>query len=74
MENASAPLAEIDGINALMTGHSHLVFASAKYEGFAGVDAEKGTIHGKPAVMGGFWGSHPGVIDLMLERDGAGWR
>ena len=24
--------------------------------------------------MGGFWGSHLGVIDLMLERDGSGWR
>ena len=74
MENASVPLAEVDGIDALMTGHSHLVFPSAKYEGFAGVDHEKGTIHGKPAVMGGFWGSHLGVIDLMLERDGSGWQ
>ncbi len=24
--------------------------------------------------MGGFWGSHLGVIDLMLERDGNEWR
>ena len=24
--------------------------------------------------MGGFWGSHLGVIDLMVERDGNGWR
>jgi 2',3'-cyclic-nucleotide 2'-phosphodiesterase/3'-nucleotidase len=24
--------------------------------------------------MGGFWGSHLGVIDLMLERDGNAWR
>jgi 2',3'-cyclic-nucleotide 2'-phosphodiesterase/3'-nucleotidase len=24
--------------------------------------------------MGGFWGSHLGVIDLILERDGNGWR
>ncbi|SEJ20432.1 2',3'-cyclic-nucleotide 2'-phosphodiesterase / 3'-nucleotidase [Pseudooceanicola nitratireducens] len=74
MENASVPLAEVDGIDALMTGHSHLVFPSPKYAGFAAVDAEKGTIHGKPAVMGGFWGSHLGVIDLMLERDGSEWR
>ncbi|HGG05751.1 MAG TPA: bifunctional 2',3'-cyclic-nucleotide 2'-phosphodiesterase/3'-nucleotidase [Aliiroseovarius sp.] len=74
MENASVPLAEVDGIDALMTGHSHLVFPSSKYQDFAGVDADKGTIHGKPAVMGGFWGSHLGVIDLMLEKDGAGWQ
>ena len=29
---------------------------------------------GKPAVMGGFWGSHMGLIDLLLERDGNKWR
>ncbi len=74
MENASVPLAAVDGIDALVTGHSHLVFPSPTYEGFAAVDAEKGTIHGKPAVMGGFWGSHLGVIDLLLEREGNEWR
>ncbi len=74
MENASVPLAEIDGIDALMTGHSHLVFPSPTYAGYAAVDAEAGTIHGKPAVMGGFWGSHMGLIDLMLEREGGEWR
>ncbi|MEJ1993512.1 MAG: bifunctional 2',3'-cyclic-nucleotide 2'-phosphodiesterase/3'-nucleotidase, partial [Maritimibacter sp.] len=70
MENASVPLAEVEGIDALMTGHSHLVFPGPDYEGWDGVDAAAGKIHGKPAVMGGFWGSHLGVIDLMLEFEG----
>ncbi len=74
MENASVPLAQVDGIDALMTGHSHLVFPSPAYADFAAVDAEAGTIHGKPATMGGFWGSHLGVIDLMIEKDGSDWR
>ncbi|SCZ71560.1 2',3'-cyclic-nucleotide 2'-phosphodiesterase / 3'-nucleotidase [Epibacterium ulvae] len=74
MENASVPLAAVEGIDAIMTGHSHLVFPSSSYADFAGVDADKGTIHGKPATMGGYWGSHMGLIDLMLERDGNGWR
>ena len=74
MENASVPLAAVEGIDAIMTGHSHLVFPSSTYADFAAVDADKGTIHGKPAVMGGYWGSHMGLIDLMLERDGTGWR
>ncbi|NIZ15660.1 bifunctional 2',3'-cyclic-nucleotide 2'-phosphodiesterase/3'-nucleotidase [Phaeobacter sp. HF9A] len=74
MENASVPLAMVEGIDAIMTGHSHLVFPSSTYADFAGVDADKGTIHGTPAVMGGYWGSHMGLIDLMLERDGNGWR
>lgn len=74
MENASVPLAAVDGIDAIMTGHSHLVFPSATYTEYAAVDADAGTIHGKPATMGGFWGSHMGLIDLMLERDDNAWR
>ncbi|CUH68488.1 Trifunctional nucleotide phosphoesterase protein YfkN precursor [Thalassovita autumnalis] len=74
MENASVPLAGIDGVDAVMTGHSHLVFPSPTYKDYAAVDVEKGTIHGKPAAMGGFWGSHLGVIDLMLEQEGGEWR
>lgn len=74
MENASVPLAAVDGIDAVLTGHSHLDFPGPKYEGFAAVDKDAGTIHGKPAVMAGFWGSHLGLIDLMLERSANEWR
>ena len=73
MENASVPLANLD-VDALVTGHSHLVFPSPTYADYAAVDADKGLIHGKPATMGGFWGSHLGVIDLMLEKEGGEWR
>ncbi|MCG3266426.1 bifunctional 2',3'-cyclic-nucleotide 2'-phosphodiesterase/3'-nucleotidase [Yoonia sp. I 8.24] len=74
MENAAIPLAGIDGIDAILTGHSHLVFPSSNYDDWAGVDVAAGTINGKPGVMGGFWGSHMGLVDLLLERDGNGWR
>jgi len=74
MENASVPLAAIPGIDAVLTGHSHLVFPSTTFADFAAVDAKAGTIHGKPATMGGFWGSHLGVIDLLLSNDGGQWR
>ncbi|WP_299041969.1 bifunctional 2',3'-cyclic-nucleotide 2'-phosphodiesterase/3'-nucleotidase [uncultured Tateyamaria sp.] len=74
MENASVPLAAVDGIDAILTGHHHQVFPSPTYADLPAVDVANGTIHGKPAAMGGFWGSHLGVIDLMLERDGSEWR
>lgn len=74
MENASVPLAEVNGIDALMTGHSHMVFPGPTFTATDVIDPEAGTIHGKPAVMGGFWGSHMGLIDLMLEREGGAWR
>ncbi|MEX0279081.1 MAG: bifunctional 2',3'-cyclic-nucleotide 2'-phosphodiesterase/3'-nucleotidase [Ruegeria sp.] len=74
MENASVVLAGVDGIDALVTGHNHLVFPSPTFEDRPGIDVGKGTLMGKPAVMGGFWGSHLGLLDLLLERDGNEWR
>ncbi|MFQ6552377.1 bifunctional 2',3'-cyclic-nucleotide 2'-phosphodiesterase/3'-nucleotidase [Aestuariibius insulae] len=74
MENAAIPLAGVEGIDAILTGHSHLVFPGPDYADWPGLDNEAGTIGGIPGVMAGFWGSHMGLIDLMLERDGDGWR
>ena len=74
MENASVPLAGLDGIDAILTGHSHLVFPSPTYADFAGADVDAGTLMGTPATMGGFWGSHMGLIDLLIEKDGNEWR
>lgn len=74
LENASVLLAGVEGVDAIITGHSHLDFPGAKFDGVEGVDNAKGLVNGKPGVMGGFWGSHLGLIDLMLERDGNAWR
>ncbi|MBX8945104.1 MULTISPECIES: bifunctional 2',3'-cyclic-nucleotide 2'-phosphodiesterase/3'-nucleotidase [Lysinibacillus] len=71
-ENVGYQLAEIDGIDALITGHSHLTFPG-DYKDLKDVDQEKGTIHGVPTVMAGSYGSHLGVIDLKLEQQGSEW-
>ncbi|MHC2297913.1 bifunctional 2',3'-cyclic-nucleotide 2'-phosphodiesterase/3'-nucleotidase [Rhizobium mongolense] len=74
MENASLHLAAVDGIDAIFTGHQHLVFPGPKsWDGIANADPVKGTLHGKPTVMAGFWGSHLGLIDLLLEKNGKSW-
>ena len=74
MENASLYLAGVEGIDAVFTGHQHLVFPGPNFDGLAGVDSTNGALMGKPGVMGGFWGSHMGLIDLLLEQDGGKWR
>ncbi|MGA1805210.1 bifunctional 2',3'-cyclic-nucleotide 2'-phosphodiesterase/3'-nucleotidase [Rhizobium sp. HT1-10] len=75
MENASLYVAAVEGIDAVFTGHQHLVFPGPKtWDGIQGADPVKGTLQGKPAVMAGFWGSHLGLIDLLLEKDGKGWK
>lgn len=77
-ENAALHLAAVPGIDVIFTGHAHRVFPGPDYAGLAGVDAVRGTLDGIPAVMPGFWGSHLGVVDLVLERGpdvaAPGWR
>jgi len=74
-ENAALHLAKVDGIDVVLTGHQHFVFPGGKeFNNIEGVDAQKGTLHGKPAVMAGFWGSHLGLIDLDLVKEGDAWK
>ncbi len=73
MEDAAVQLAALNGIDAVVSGHSHRVWPSEDFSG-EGLDPAAGTLMGTPAVMAGFWGSHMGLIDLMLERDGNAWR
>jgi 2',3'-cyclic-nucleotide 2'-phosphodiesterase/3'-nucleotidase len=74
LENAATALAALSGIDALVVGHSHLVFPGPGFADLPGVDDQKGTLMGKPAVMAGSYGSHLGVIDLILQQDAGGWR
>lgn len=75
MENAATALAAIEGIDAVIAGHTHQVFPGPAFRASAAIDPVRGTLCGTPAVMAGFGGSHLGVIDLALTRDdAAGWR
>ncbi|MBZ0222589.1 MAG: bifunctional 2',3'-cyclic-nucleotide 2'-phosphodiesterase/3'-nucleotidase [Dokdonella sp.] len=80
MENANLYLAAEPGIDVLLLGHSHTVFPEGKragkrrFAGIPGVDDERGFIHGKPAVMGNFWGKSLGVIELALVHEDGHWK
>ena len=75
MENASAALAALPGIDAVIAGHTHQTFPSPDFTGDGGaIDPVQGRLYGKPAVMPGFHGSHLGLIDLFLTRRSGGWR
>ncbi|WP_170335649.1 bifunctional 2',3'-cyclic-nucleotide 2'-phosphodiesterase/3'-nucleotidase [Ruegeria arenilitoris] len=68
MENAIIPMAAIDGIDALIAGHSHLTLPGPAHEGLDHVEATLGKVHGKPVVMPGAAGSNLGLIDLKLQK------
>ncbi|MED4779169.1 bifunctional 2',3'-cyclic-nucleotide 2'-phosphodiesterase/3'-nucleotidase [Brevibacillus choshinensis] len=74
LENASYQLSKIEGIDAILFGHSHLVFPGPGFDNIEGVDGSKGLINGKPAVMPGYWGNNLGVIDLTLTQENGKWK
>lgn len=72
-ENATYALTTVDGIDAIMFGHSHSVFPSAQFANIPNVDIENGLINGVPAVMPGRWGDNLGVIDFNLKYSNKKW-
>ncbi len=75
MENAVIPLAAIDGIDAIVAGHTHLTLPGKDHEGLDHTDATRGHVHGKPVVMPGVAGTHLGIIDLHVQKTSAGrWK
>nr|WP_255418516.1 bifunctional 2',3'-cyclic-nucleotide 2'-phosphodiesterase/3'-nucleotidase [Paracoccus sp. JM45] len=72
MEHAATALASVAGIDVVIAGHTHQVFPGTGWPDETGVDATRGTLLGKPAVMPGYAGSHLGIIDLHLRLDAKG--
>lgn len=72
-ENAAAAVATVPGIDVVLAGHTHDIFPDPRKQVKGLVDPILGTLHGKPAVMSGFHGSHIGLIDLVLEHGAQGW-
>src|SRR3546814_5100911 len=60
MENGAGYLSQVPGIDALITGHQHLLFpdtsATSTFVGQPGVDPVRGLVNGVPAVQAGQWG------------------
>lgn len=71
-ENQSYQLSKVEGIDAILFGHTHTTFPGKDYDGKETIDNEKGTINGVAAVQPGFWGSHLGVIDMQIEKNADG--
>jgi len=79
MENANLYLSEEPGIDVLLLGHSHAPFPEpanpkSRYATLPDVDNQRGLVHGKPAVMGNYWGKSLGVIELALVRHDGKWQ
>lgn len=76
-ENEGYQIANLPGVDAVVTGHSHAEFPSGNgtgfYEKYAGVDGVNGKINGTPVTMAGKYGDHLGIIDLNLVYKNGKW-
>ncbi len=74
-EDNALRLAEVPGIDAVITGHTHQRFPGAEHASRAGVDADSGTLAQLPAIMPGYAGSDLAVLDLTLtQRPDGTWQ
>lgn len=72
--NSVFSLSTVPGIDAILYGHSHLLFPDKdQTQGIESINQEKGTINGTAAVQAGYWGNHLGIIDLTLKKKNGGW-
>ncbi|MFZ6647018.1 bifunctional 2',3'-cyclic-nucleotide 2'-phosphodiesterase/3'-nucleotidase [Undibacterium sp. TJN25] len=84
MENGSLYLAST-GIDALLVGHSHLIFPQAKEAQAPAIDASlaalpkplvdsvNGFVNGVPTVMAQSWGRRLGIIKMTLVYQSGKW-
>ena len=85
MENQSYHLSTT-GIDALLVGHSHLIFPKGKEVGAAAldpsfaampasakIDAVNGFVNGVPTVMAQSWGRRLGIVKMTLAYTNGKW-
>lgn len=66
-------LATIEGVDAIIGGHTHKRFPGKDHATLEGVDATHGSVAGVPSVMAGHSGAYLGQLDLLLDGSGPGW-
>jgi 2',3'-cyclic-nucleotide 2'-phosphodiesterase / 3'-nucleotidase len=72
--NSVYSVSKIEGIDAILYGHSHSLFPNRdRLPALEGIDLKEGTINGTAAVQAGYWGNHLGIIDLELFKKNGKW-
>lgn len=73
-EGGAENLAALPGVDAVVAGHSHLLFPSRDFAALPQADLATGLIGGRPVVMPGAYGSHLGVVDFALTYTEDRWQ
>lgn len=74
MENAGRQIAAIPGLDALILGHTHLLFPGAAQPQHPEVRPDLATVHNTPTMQPGANGGWLGRMTLTLGRSESGWQ
>ncbi|AHG83999.1 2',3'-cyclic-nucleotide 2'-phosphodiesterase/3'-nucleotidase [Bibersteinia trehalosi USDA-ARS-USMARC-189] len=72
-ENQAFYLADVEGIDAVIFGHSHRLFPNKEFAKSPNVNIEKGLVKKTPESMAGYWANNISVIDLVLAENNGKW-
>ncbi|TCT17626.1 2',3'-cyclic-nucleotide 2'-phosphodiesterase/3'-nucleotidase [Bibersteinia trehalosi] len=72
-ENQAFYLADVEGIDAVIFGHSHRLFPNKEFSKSPNVNIEKGLVKKTPESMAGYWANNISVIDLVLAENNGKW-
>ncbi|OAQ14873.1 3'-nucleotidase [Bibersteinia trehalosi Y31] len=72
-ENQAFYLADVEGIDAVIFGHSHRLFPNKEFAKSPNVNIEKGLVKKTPESMAGYWANNISVIDLVLAKNNGKW-
>lgn len=72
-ENSAFYLADVEGIDAVIFGHSHRLFPHTEFAHHQNVNIEQGTVNHIPASMAGYWANNISVIDLEISQHNNQW-
>ena len=72
-ENFVTDLARLDGVDAIIAGHTHEQFPAPSAPQSPSIDPQTGLVHGVPCVMPGHGGEFVGQITLNLRAQESGW-
>lgn len=72
-ENCAFYLADVEGIDAVIFGHSHRLFPNKEFAKSPNTNIEKGLVKKTPESMAGYWANNISVIDLVLAENNGKW-
>ncbi|HPY73942.1 MAG TPA: bifunctional 2',3'-cyclic-nucleotide 2'-phosphodiesterase/3'-nucleotidase [Planctomycetota bacterium] len=73
-ENPVVEISQIQGIDGILAGHTHVLFPNRSIPNTEYIQYDKGLVHNTPVVIAANYGMQLGIIQLTLEKNENQWQ